>query len=78
MKKYALTSPINYKPVDDQDIPGNDLFGEGKKPWTQYEGQLRFLCNVNPLCVGYTSEGFLKNSTVGIQPKAGVTVYLKV
>lgn len=77
VKKYALVSADNYKPAANQDIPGNDLFGEGKKPWTQDVGQLRFLCNVNPLCVGYTSEGFLKNSTKGIQPKTGVTVYLK-
>lgn len=78
MKKYANLSSYNYKTVVNQDIPGKDLFGEGQKPWTQDVGQLRFLCNVNPMCVGYNSEGFLKNSTTGIQPSVGVTLYLKV
>lgn len=77
-KQYAFVSSHNYKVDVGQDIPQNDLFGEGQKPWTQDEDQLRFLCNVNPTCVGYTSEGFLKNSTEGIGPKAGVTLYLKV
>ena len=78
VKKYAVLSTNNYKTVADHDIPKKDLFGEGQKPWTQDTGQLRFLCNINPMCVGYTSEGFLKNSTEGIQPKVGVTLYLKV
>ena len=78
VKKYAVLSSSNYETFADLDIPKKDLFGEGQKPWTQDTGQLRFLCNINPMCVGYTSEGFLKNSTEGIQSKVGVTLYLKV
>ena len=78
VKKYTLLSSSNYKTFADLDIPKKDLFGQGQKPWTQDAGQLHFLCNINPMCVGYTSEGFLKNSTKGIQPKVGVTLYLKV
>ena len=80
LTNYAFVSTANYKSVMDHDIPSGpaDLYGPGNKPWTQDQGQLRYLCNSNPTCVGYTSEGFLKNSTTGLMPKAGVTVYLKM
>ena len=77
---FAFVPTSNYNVMTNHDIPSgpSDLYGAGNKPWTQDPNQLRFLCNVNPTCVGYTSEGFLKNSTTGLAEKPNVTVYLKM
>ena len=80
LEKYYFVSESGYMVRPNYDItdPNSDLFGQGRRPWTQIGGQLRFLCNINPLCLGYTSSGFLKNSTSGLAPQEGVTVYIKV
>ena len=57
------------------DQPG--LFGNNYVSWTQDVNQLRFLCNINPTCVGFDSDGIGFNFTGPIGTAWGVTLYLK-
>lgn len=67
----------HYVMVADIDIVGSDLFGTGKSPWNKLMGQLAWLCDVNPTCVGFNNHGFLKNSTCDLQYSPGALLFLK-
>lgn len=67
----------NYDKIDSTDISGNDLYGENAGPWTRNLKQVAYLCDINPLCVGFNSVGFLKNSTSNQVPFPNIIVYIK-
>lgn len=60
---------------EDTDVEGCNIFG-GSGPWTKNIYQVAFLCSVNPLCLGFTSAGQLKNAKNTTQVKSSV-FYLK-
>ena len=80
VSKYAdVPTSSNYKSFTDVDIPGHDLFAGLDAPWTHDLHQIRFLCDSNTACVGYNSQGGLKNSTTGgFQPAKGTVLFLKL
>ena len=59
------------------DVVGGDLYGSPSQPWTRDLGQVAFLCDVNPTCVGFNSVGILKNSTQPLSSVPTMTLYLK-
>ena len=59
------------------DVVGNSLYGGPSQPWTRDLGQVAFLCDMNPTCVGFNSAGILKNSTQPLSSVPATTLYLK-
>ena len=57
-------------------IQGHDILGE-QGPYVKNINQVAFLCFVNPLCTGFSSEGHLKNSTGPYTLSEGTTFYVK-
>ena len=72
-------SSVIYKsfPNSTMEVDGLDLFGYNIVSWTTNVNQLRFLCNINPTCVGFNSIGMGYNSTGPITQLLTVTLYLK-
>lgn len=74
-------SQVTYKEVEDSEFNVNGrhicLFGANYKPWTRNMNQLRYLCDINPTCVGFTSSGVVYNGTGTIIKSPTVTLYLK-
>ena len=73
----------DYQVLGDQDAPGNDLLvaWPDQTPyntWTQDVLQLAWLCSVDNECLGFNSNGYLKNSTDVIMPAPGCTLYVKI
>jgi len=59
------------------DVPGSDLLN-GERTWTQDIQQMMFLCNADPSCAGFNSNGYLKTQVAG--PRRAVTgcdLYIK-
>ena len=54
--------PSGYKKVPNTDIMDHDLLDSGTHAWTQDVGQLMFLCDADPICIGLsgTEQGQLK------------------
>ena len=75
--KYYPPYSHYYNITLDRDISGNNVFGGTNGPWTRDLSQLVFLCNTNPTCVGFNSNGLLKNSTSDMQSAPGVALFLK-
>ena len=67
----------DYFIVEHISIPGNDILSGSKRTWTQNADQVAYLCNINPSCVGFTSDGKLKTSTSGEQFSLGNVFYAK-
>ena len=68
----------HYQEEVGRDVVGNSLYGGGfPMPWTRDLGQVAFLCDVNPTCVGFNSAGILKNSTQPLSSVPAITLYLK-
>ena len=78
LNKYFPDISQNYYEVLKTDIEGNNLFGGNYGPWTRNINQVAYLCNINPSCVGFTSEGYLKNSTSNQISSSEATLYLKI
>jgi len=80
--KYILVkdSQGKYKETQDSEMNGEYiyLFGAGYKTWTKNVNQLRYLCDINPTCVGFTSTGVAYNATGTIIRSLSVTLYTKV
>ena len=76
---FRSSSYINehFSVVQNMDIPGNDLFGVGKGPWSRLLAQVAWICEVNPTCVGFNSNGWVKNSTSVKTSSPGTVLYLK-
>ena len=79
INKYIAEADFNnnYDRLINSDISDNNLFGGNNGPWTRNIFQVTYLCNINPTCVAFTSEGYLKNSTASIISSPGATVYVK-
>eukprot|EP00054_Salpingoeca_dolichothecata_P008009 m.45743 g.45743 ORF g.45743 m.45743 type:complete len:799 (+) comp17449_c0_seq1:3-2399(+) len=58
LQKYASSSS-QYTVKDGIDYPGNDI----TRAWTKDLAQLKILCDAYESCVGFNSNGYLKNST---------------
>ncbi len=72
---YIATHFTAYADTD-VTAPYSDLFA-GLGPWNRLPDLLARLCEFNPTCVGFTSQGFLRNSTSPVMTKPGTTLYLK-
>ena len=72
-------SSVIYKsfPNSTMEVDGLGLFGYNFVSWTTDVNQLRFLCNINPTCVGFNSVGMGYNSTGPITQSWPITLYLK-
>ena len=78
LQKYTTNSLSEYMTIGDTDIPGSNLFGpESDGPWTRNIGQVAYLCSINPTCVGFNSNGLMKNGTVNMAANQGTILYLK-
>jgi len=64
-----------YSAYNNADILGHDLLGE--QTWTRDVAQLKILCDTNPTCQGFNSNGWLKNISSPIQPVPGSILYIK-
>ena len=64
-------------PNTSMELDGLGLFGYNYVSWTTNVNQLKFLCNINPTCVGFNSVGIGYNSTGPITHSPTVTLYLK-
>jgi len=73
-------SQITYKETQDSEMSGkyNYLFGASYKTWTKNVNQLRYLCDINPTCVGFTSTGVAYNATGTIIKSPSVILYTKL
>ena len=69
--EFIITSYVALKNVD---VEGSNIFGDSS-PWIKNICQV-FLCSVNPLCKGFTSDGQLKNAITTTQLEGSV-VYMK-
>jgi len=45
--------------------------------WTMNIAQMKWLCDLNPLCLGFTTQGFLKSNVTTIVNSVGVDSYIK-
>ena len=63
--------------TQNSDLPGHNLFGAGVAAWNKLPGQVAWLCLVNPTCVGFNSDGYLKNSTGPLVASAGTVFFLR-
>ena len=72
-------SSVAYKvfPNTSMEIDGLGLFGYNIESWTKDVNQLKFLCNINPTCVGFDSIGTGYNSTGPLISSWTITLYLK-
>ena len=66
----------NYLALLGTGIQGHDILGE-QGPYVKNINQVAYLCSVNPLCTGFSSEGQLKNSTGPYTLAEGTTFYVK-
>ena len=80
VSKYAdVPASSNYKSFTDVDIPVHDLLASLDARWTHDLHQIHFLCGSNTACIGYNSQGGLKNSiTCRFQPAKGTVFFLKL
>ena len=79
-KYVSVQDPsVTYKvfPNSTMELSELGLFGYNYVAWTKNVNQLRFLCNINPTCVGFDSLGIGYNFTGPIGSASGVTLYLK-
>ena len=63
--KYATASSAvrgRFTELKGTDYPGNNIIEKGAA-WTSDVDQLMLLCDANPSCKGFNSNGYLKNST---------------
>ena len=80
-EKYVTVedSSFTYRALNNSvmEITDLGLYGYYIQAWTQDINQLRFICDVNPICVGFNSLAIAYNFTGTIAPTSGVTLYLK-
>ena len=75
--KVYFGNPDDYDVVKNTDIMHHDLLDTGTHTWTQDVDQLMFVCDVDPLCIGFNTNGFLKVADEGRYTISGVDLYLK-
>ena len=72
LRKYA-TAATQYTVHANADVSGGSI----TQAWTWDVAQLSILCDAEPTCAGFNSQGYLKNTTSGLHPTAGITFYAK-
>lgn len=70
---FSATSSINYRALPNTQPVGCRLI----QAWTLDPSQLRFLCDLSPSCLGYSSSGFLTTDPDNTQPSPGTTLFVK-
>ena len=75
IETYFIAARVDYEVYSDSDADGNDILEN--PAWNKLVGQLAYLCNVNPDCVGFNSNGYLKRSVSNRRYSAGTTLYVK-
>lgn len=70
-----ITKDTTYTVYDDTDASGNDILIP--HAWNVIPGQLAYLCDVNPECVGFNSNGYLKTSVSNRVRSEGTALYVK-
>lgn len=77
LQKYTSDSLSMYTAKSNVDISRSNLFGPNSGPWTRHIGEVAYLCGINPTCVGFNSNGWMKNDTVGMITSPGTILYMK-
>lgn len=72
LEKY-MTSQNSYTVYEAVDAPGNDIF----QAWNLDVDVLKRLCDTDPGCAGFNSQGWMKTSVANTSPSASVTLYVK-
>ena len=75
--KYTNSALSLFTIKSNADIPQSNLFGPKSGPWTRNIGEVAYLCSINPTCVGFNSNGWMKNDTVNMITSQGTVLYLK-
>ena len=75
MEKYFYAASDQYVIYGDSNAIGNDLLEY--PAWNTLVGQLAYLCNVHPDCVGFNSDGYLKKFVGDRVHSKGTTLYVK-
>ncbi len=70
-------SPHKYEVVSGFDIPAFSIYNG--TTWTKNVNQMKYLCDAEPLCKGFTSTGYLKSSSekADMTPSINTFLYLK-
>ena len=66
----------NFHALHDTEILGHNLLGE-QALYVNNINQVAYVCSVNPLCTGFSSQGQLKNSTAPYITVEGSVFYVK-
>ena len=66
----------NFLALLDTEIQGHDLLGD-QGAYVKNINQVAYVCSVNPLCTGFSSQGQLKNSTGPYTLAEGTVFYVK-
>lgn len=72
---YMDPMTVKYEVYTDTDANGNDIIVPAA--WNKVPGQLKYLCNVNPDCKGFNSNGYLKTSVTNRSSSQGTLLYVK-
>jgi hypothetical protein len=72
--KYATQAQGTYKQLHNCDIQGGAMSSAA----THNANQLRFLCNIDPVCSGFNTNGQLFFDTSILVNATGVSVWLKM
>ena len=72
---YLFLDFTNYTVYDNTNVSGNNILIP--HAWNTLVGQLAYLCNVNPGCVGFNSNGYLKRSVSTRTYSEGTALYVK-
>jgi len=66
----------NYHKFANTDVQGNNLLP--KETWTRDIAQLSVLCNYDPECKGFNTNGLLKTSITTTISFPNITLYVKM
>ena len=73
---YLQPDTTKYVAYEDTDAVGNDILAD--PAWNNLVGQLAFLCDVNPDCVGFNDNGYLKRSVSTKALSIGTVLFVKI
>ena len=73
LDKYTSQALQKFSTVDNTDSPGSDVY----LPWSKNIGEVAYLCYIDSSCVGFNSNGYMKNSTTNRINSPGTVLYTK-
>ena len=73
---YFKPDSVVYSSYVDTDASGNDIMVP--HAWNTLVGNLMYLCNVNPECKGFNSNGYLKRDVSAREHSEGTILYVKL